>query len=175
MTKTSGPRKKQNRKNYQYLRNSGAHPKRKEFIDFDYLDKLSPEETQFLASFAKEYYHASFETTEETKALYRDIMAMVSTKANKKFFDIHGHFPTHIEQAISEFNAKSKEAGNVYASFFDQAEIYSNDYKRRVDIHNKAAREARLDTLKEEWESEDYFTEDDETIIEDLITESEDD
>lgn len=37
-----------------------AGKKAREFVDYDYLDKLSPEEREWLDRFSREYYHNNF-------------------------------------------------------------------------------------------------------------------
>jgi len=39
----------------------------REFVDFNYLDKLSEEELDWLDKFSREYYQASFKNTDEDK------------------------------------------------------------------------------------------------------------
>lgn len=173
MTGSIGGKKKAKRKNYQYLRTSGANPKRREFMDYDYLDKLDKESKEFLGKFTKEYYHASFETDEESRAMFKHINSLLEDKENKKFFADNGFHPIDVENAIEKFKKKTRKLGNLHTDIFDQKEINSDDYKRIHDIHNIASREMRLDELDKspycEWDAEDF-----EQTIEDLITESED-
>lgn len=50
------------------------HPKNRwEYLDQDYLDKLSPEEKEFLSKFNDEFYGASLEKASEPKKWRKDL------------------------------------------------------------------------------------------------------
>lgn len=58
MSKKTKPRKKRYALSKHHAR---AHVR--EFVDFDYLDKLSKAELDFLEKFSREYYQATFKNT----------------------------------------------------------------------------------------------------------------
>lgn len=182
MTDNAGAKKQNYRKNYQYLRSSGALPKRREFIDYDYVKghkdvtgnlsirPLNEEETKFLADFTKEYYHASFNTNAKTKKLFHKLNSMIKSDWVVEFYKENGFYPVEIEKSIQEFEEESRALGNVYYKFFDQKDINSDDYKRGFDVQNKASREFRMESYESLYKDVPEIEEDDETFIEDLIT-----
>ena len=89
-----------------------------------------------------------------------------------KFFEDNGFHPEEVELAVNAFNEKSKCLGNMACDFWQQRDINSDDYKRRFDIQNNASKGLQL----ESFEDIQYISNVDDfvdTIIEDLITESE--
>lgn len=182
MTSNTGPRQK---RKFRFSQRGGSSAKRKEFIDTEYIRgvkneegemvirPLNAKETEFLDKFYKEQYHAKFNTDEESREMFFKINRMLNK--HKNFFEENGFYPVEVENAITDFDKKSKSLGNLIYRFWDQKEINSDDYKRLWDVHNKANREYKLDKLEDSEYNEDrYEREGSDTRIEDLITESED-
>lgn len=69
------PKKKGKRERWPSLNVKRQVYNRKEYIDFDYIDKLSPEEKDWLNQFTKEHHIASFKK-EEDKRLIKDTRAV---------------------------------------------------------------------------------------------------
>lgn len=183
MTNNTGkPRK--HKKKFQYLNSNGARIHRKEFIESSYCNgvfnsdgekvirSLNAEEKEFLDNYYKEFVHGTFNTDQESTKLFKKAKKLSKDPANVKFFEEHGFYPVEVEQAIEAFNKKSKSLGNLAYSFWEQREINSDDYKRRYDIQNNARKGLQL----ESFEDIQYMSESEEpnnTLIEDLITQSE--
>lgn len=181
MTDSIGVKKK-HRKKFDHSSKNGSRTKRREFIDSDYQDgvrdqegnivirKMNDGERQYLSNFYKEFAHATFKTSEESKALFRKINVQLAR--NQEFFADNGFYPVEVENMIQDFDKITKNLGNLHG-FWHQKDINSDDYKRGFDMENIAKREFRcisyedMQHLYEVEESED-------TAIEDLITESED-
>lgn len=159
----------------------GARTKRREFIDSDYVDgvyneeghkvirSLTEDENKFLSNFYKEYVHATFKTSDESKALFRKINSLISK--NEDFFEENGFYPVEIENLIADFDIITKKLGNLH-TFWQQKDINSDDYKRGHDIENVVKREHRYMSYEVMQEYADMEEKSD-TEIEDLITESE--
>lgn len=133
---------------------------------------LTESEKDFLNSYYREFVHGTFNTDEESTRLFRRARKLTKLPENVKFFNENGFYPEDVEFAIEAFNAKSKSLGNIAYNFWDQRDINSDDYKRRFDIQNNVAKELSL----ESFEDLQHISMDDErsdTLIEDLITESE--
>lgn len=135
---------------------------------------LNKEELEFLDKFAKEHYHANFNTDEESKALFKLISSKVDSKANQQYFLKNNRYPDEVEKLIKEFEKKTKSLGNITTDIFKQKESYSSDYCRRFDLYNKMHREFRLDSFDERPQSVDGDESMENTFIEDLISENED-
>lgn len=160
----------------------GARTKRREFIETEYVDgvvdwkgelvirPLNAHETKFLSDFYREHAHATFKTSEESRALFRKINSLLSE--NQDFFIENGFYPVEVENLIADFDAITKKLGNLH-SFWQQKDINSDDYKRGHDIENMVKREHRYVSYEEMQEAMDMEEKSD-TEIEDLITESED-
>jgi hypothetical protein len=127
-------------------------------------------EKQFLSNFYKEFAHATFKTSEESRALFKKINTLIAK--HHEFFLENDFYPVEVENLIEDFDKITKNLGNLHG-FWHQKDINSDDYKRGFDMENIAKREFRcisyedMQNLYEAEESED-------TAIEDLITESED-
>jgi len=91
---------------------------------------------------------------------------------NVKFFQENGFFPETVQQVVEAFNAKSKSLGNMAYNFWEQREVNSDDYKRRYDIQNNSIRGLQLASF-EDLQYISNVEELENTLIEDLITESE--
>jgi hypothetical protein len=181
MTSSTGIKKKY-RKKFDHSSKNGSRTKRREFIDSDYQDgvkdqegnlvirKLNEGERLYLSNFYKEFGHATFKTSEESRALFRKINLLLAK--NSQFYLDNGFYPVEIENLIQDFDKITKNLGNLHG-FWNQKDINSDDYKRGFDMENIAKRESRcisyedMQNLYEVEESEN-------TAIEDLITESED-
>ena len=183
MTSNTGP--KNHKRKFQYLNKTGARAQRREFMDTHYVKgitnmdgeqvirPLNKEEVEFLNKFYKETVHGTFVTDAESKILFKEAKRLTMLKSSVEYFNAMGFFPEDVEEAISRFEEKSKSLGNMVYKFLDQRDVNSDDYKRRLDIQNKAGREFNLysfEDLQYIGEVEDK----DETFLEDLITESED-
>lgn len=71
-TKTEKKKKRKgNKERWPSLNVKRQVSNRREYIDYDYLDKLSPEEKDWLNQFTKEYHIASF-NKDESKRLIKD-------------------------------------------------------------------------------------------------------
>jgi hypothetical protein len=159
----------------------GSRTKRREFIDTDYVNgvydeegnqvirPLTEAEAKVLASFYKEYVHATFKTSDESKALFRKINAQLDL--HKDFYLENGFYPVEVENLIADFDIITKKLGNLH-SFWQQKDINSDDYKRGHDIENVVKREHRYTSYEDMQEYADMEEKSD-TEIEDLITESE--
>jgi hypothetical protein len=183
MTNNTGKPKKY-RKKFQHLNKAGARLHRKDFIDTSYINgvigvegeqvirPLNEAEAEWLNEFYKQAVHGTFKTDEESKLLFKRAKHLSMRKDNVMFFEINGFYPDDVLEAVEAFNKKSKELGNLIWNFWDQREINSDDYKRKTDVHCRAAKGLQLDS----FEDVQYIDEEDEgedTRIEDLITESE--
>jgi len=185
MTSNTGNKsKKKHLRKFQYLNKTGARAQRKEFMDTGYVKgvvnefgeqvirPLNKEEVEFLNSFYKESVHGTFNTDAESKLLFKEAKRLTRLSKNIDFFQENGFHPTDVQDAISRFEEKSKSLGNIFYKFFDQREINSDDWKRRQDIQNNCIEDVQLESFEDLQymaEVEDY----DDTVIEDLITESE--
>lgn len=183
MTNNTGKPKK-HKKKFQHLNNNGARIHRKEFIESGYVNgvfnsegervirPLTLEEREFLDKYYKEFVHGTFNTDAESIKLFKIAKRLSKDSENVKFFNENGFYPVVVEQAIEAFNKKSKSLGNLAYNFWDQREINSDDYKRRYDIQNNSTKGLQL----ESFEDLQYVSNEDETnstLIEDLITQSE--
>lgn len=183
MTNNTGKPKK-HKKKFQHLSTGGARLHRKELIETSYLNgvynqfgeqvirPLTLEEREFLDGYYREFVHGTFKTDSESIALFKKAKRLTKNSENVAFFKENGFFPVEVEEAVEAFNKKSKSLGNLAYNFWDQREINSDDYKRRCDIQTNARKGMGL----ESFEDLQYIKIDDEftnTIIEDLITESE--
>jgi hypothetical protein len=184
MTSNTGKVKK-HKKNFQYLNKKGARVQRQEFIEASYLSgvvnehgekvirALDDNEKDFLNNYYKEFVHGTFNTDQESTRLFKKAKKLSKKKENVKFFDQNGFYPMEVETAIEDFNKKSKSLGNMAYDFWEQREINSDDYKRRYDIQNNAAKGLQLESF-EDVQYNSNVEELDNTTIEDLITQSED-
>jgi hypothetical protein len=184
MTSNTGKQKK-HKKKFQYLSPNGARIHRKSSIETSYIRgvfnsegekvirELTVEEQNFLDNYYKEFVHGTFNTDKESIKLFKIAKRLSKEPRNVKFYKENGFFPEDVEKAISDFNNKSKSLGNLAYNFWDQREINSDDYKRRYDIQNNSCRGLQLDSFEDLQYV--YLQDDDSsnTIIEDLITESE--
>lgn len=183
MTNNTGKPKK-HKKKFQYLSSNGARIHRKHSIETSYVNgvfnsdgervlrPLNAEEKQFLDKYYKEFVHGTFNTDSESIRLFKVAKRLSKDPENVKFYNENGFYPEEVERAVEAFNVKSKSLGNLAYSFWDQREINSDDYKRRYDIQNNSCRGLQL----ESFEDLQYISNEDEinnTLIEDLITQSE--
>ena len=183
MTNNTGKPKK-HKKKFQYLNGGGARIHRKEFIETPYLNgvvnaegervirPLTVEEKQLLDQYYKEFVHGTFNTDKESIRLFKIAKKLSKDPENVKFYKDNGFYPVEVEEAVEAFNKKSKELGNLAYNFWEQREINSDDYKRRYDIQNNSHKGLQL----ESFEDLQYMSNEDEinnTLIEDLITQSE--
>jgi len=184
MTNNTGKQKK-HKKKFQYLTPNGARLHRRDCIETSYINgvfnaegervirPLTSEEKEFLDKYYKEFVHGTFNTDAESIRLFKIAKKLSKDPDNVKFFNENGFYPEEVEKAIAEFDKKSKSLGNIAYSFWDQREINSDDYKRRFDIQNNSCKGLQLDS----FEDIQYMSATDEdlnnTIIEDLITQSE--
>jgi hypothetical protein len=162
----------------------GSRIHRQEFIETHYIngvynDKgeqvirpLSLEEKSFLNKYYKEFVHGTFNTDAESTRLFKRAKTLSKTKENVKFHKENGFYPEEVQNAIDKFNEKSKSLGNLAYDFFDQREINSDDYKRRYDIQNNSSKGVQLSSF-EDLQYVSNVEDLENTIIEDLITESE--
>ncbi len=175
---------KKHRKKFQHLRKNGARVHRQDFIESNYIHgivnvngeqvirPLNIEERQFLDDYYKEFVHGTFVTDKESTKLFKIAKKLSKKPDNVKFFEDNGFYPEEVERAVNSFNEKSKRLGNMACDFWQQRDINSDDYKRRFDIQNNASKGLQL----ESFEDIQYISNVDDfvdTIIEDLITESE--
>lgn len=184
MTNNTGKVKKY-RKKFKYLDKNGARLQRKNSIEAEYVNgvldesgnkvirALSSEEVMFLENFYKEYVHNTFVTDSESQRLYKKARNLITRKENIEYKNKHGDFPKEVLQVIESFNKKSKELGNTFYNFWDQKEINSDDYKRRYDIHNNCTKGVQLESFDVIQHLVDGEEDYDNTLIEDLVTESE--
>ena len=182
MTNNTGKTKK-HKKKFQYLNKKGARIQRHEFIETSYISgvynqdgsqvirPLNDSEKDWLNNYYKEFVHGTFNTDAESTRMFKKTRTLTKKKENVKYFKEHGRYPEEVENAISAFNEKSKSLGNINYDFWQQREINSDDYKRRYDIQNNAAKGLQLESF-EELQYISNVEELDNTTIEDLITES---
>ena len=183
MTNNTG-KAKNHKKKFQYLSSKGARIHRQEFIETSYLRgvfnedgtqvirALDEEEKQFLNNYYKEFVHGTFVTDSESNKLFKKAKKLSKKVDNVRFFDENGFYPEEVELAIEAFNVKSKSLGNMVYNFWDQREVNSDDYKRRYDIQNNSTKGLQLESF-EDFQYVVNAEEVDNTLIEDLITESE--
>lgn len=183
MTSNTGKVKKY-KKNFQYLNKGGSRAHRKEFTETSYvrgvyneygervIRPLEQHEVDFLNSYYKEFVHGTFNTDDESKLLFKKAKKLTKDPDNVKFFKENGFYPCEVEEAIEAFNKKSKSLGNLAYDFWQQREINSDDYKRRFDIQNCSAKNLSLESF-EDLQYVSMQEDDMETLIEDLITQSE--
>lgn len=183
MTNNTGKVKK-HRKKFQHLRKKGARVHRQDFIESSYIHgiinahgeqvirPLNIEEKEFLNNYYKEFVHGTFVTDNESTRLFKIAKKLSKNPENIKFFEDNGFHPEEVEQAINAFNQKSKALGNMACDFWQQRDINSDDYKRRFDIQNNVSKGLQLESFEDlqYMSNVDDFVD---TIIEDLITESE--
>lgn len=184
MTNNTGKSKK-HKKKFLYLSSNGARIHRKNSIETSYvagvfnsegqrvIRPLSEEEKDFLDKYYREFIHGTFNTDAESIQLFKIAKRLSKEPSNVKFFNENGFYPVEVEEAVEAFNKKSKALGNLAYNFWDQREINSDDYKRRYDIQNNSCKGLQL----ESFEDLQYISNEDEisnTLIEDLITQSED-
>jgi hypothetical protein len=185
MTSSTGKQRKY-RKKFQHLNKNGARASRKFFIEADYvrgvindfgeqvIRPMTEEETAFLDQFYKEEVHGTFKTDKESTQLFRKAKRVASKLENIQFFEQNGFHPEEVQQAVEEFNAKSKSLGNLVYDFWSQREVNADSYKRRLDIQNNAILDVQLESFEDfQYRSEHVDDDCDDTVIEDLITESE--
>jgi len=182
MTDNTG--KVKHKKKFQHMSKRGSRIHRQEFIETHYIngvynDKgeqvirpLSLEEKSFLNKYYKEFVHGTFNTDAESTRLFKRAKTLSKTKENVKFHKENGFYPEEVQNAIDKFNEKSKSLGNLAYDFFDQREINSDDYKRRYDIQNNSSKGVQLSSF-EDLQYVSNVEDLENTIIEDLITESE--
>jgi hypothetical protein len=130
---------------------------------------MNEHEKKYLANFYKEYHHATFKTSEESKALFKKINALLAD--NQEFFEENGFYPVEVENLIEDFDKVTKKLGNLHG-FWQQKDINSDDYKRGFDVENKIKREYNYLSYEDLQEFHNMEEKSD-TEIEDLITESE--
>ena len=166
------------------MRKSGARIHRQDFIESSYIHgivningeqvirPLNIEERQFLDDYYKEFVHSTFVTDKESTRLFKIAKKLSKNPENIKFFEDNGFHPEEVEQAVNAFNEKSKSLGNLAYDFWQQRDINSDDYKRRFDIQNNVSKGLQLESFEDiqYMSNVDDFVD---TIIEDLITESE--
>jgi len=187
MTETTGPKpKRKHKKKFKFIDNRGAYKTRKDFIETQYINgvkdeagnlvmrPLNAEEVAFLDAFYKESVHANFTTSEETKKHELEIKRL--ERDNKSYHKAFKEDSKEILKAIEnkkiETSKARKALGNIYSDYDEQKEIRQQNYQRNQCVFNKTKVQSKLDSFEEivekDWEE---HTED--TIIEDLITESE--
>lgn len=183
MTNNTGKVKK-HKKKFQHLTKGGARAHRRHLIETSYINgifnqdgervirALTDSEKDFLNSYYKEFVHGTFVTDKESTLLFKKARKLTKIPANVKFFADNGFYPEEVEAAVEAFNAKSKSLGNIAYSFWDRRDINSDDYKRRFDIQNNVTRELSLESF-EDIQHMSMNDERPDTLIEDLITESE--
>lgn len=183
MTNNTGKVKK-HKKRFQHLNKKGARVHRREFIEVPYLSgvynqfgdqvirPLNEEEKKFLDIYYKEFVHGTFITNQESTRLFKKAKRLSKKPENVLFFKENGTYPEEVLSVIEEFNTLSKQLGNIAFDFWIQREINSDDYKRKYDIQNNSQRGLQLESFEDlQYASNtEEFTA---TIIEDLITESE--
>ena len=183
MTNNTGKVKK-HKKKFQHLSKKGARIHRQEFIEVPYLKgvfndeghqvirSLTDVEKDWLDNYYKEFVHGTFTTDKESTKFFKKAKRLSKKVENVKFFNENGFYPEEVEEAIAAFNEKSKQLGNMAYDFWEQREINSDDYKRRYDIQNNSAKGLQLESF-EEIQYMSNTEEIENTLIEDLITESE--
>lgn len=183
MTNNTGKVKK-HKKRFQHLTKNGARIHRQEFIETSYLNgvynddgkkvirALTEEEKNWLDTYYKEFVHGTFNTDKESTSLFKKAKKLTKDPENVKFFQENGFFPENVQQVVEAFNAKSRSLGNLAYNFWEQREINSDDYKRRYDIQNNAIKGLQLASF-EDLQYIANVEELENTLIEDLITESE--
>jgi hypothetical protein len=183
MTNNTGKVKK-HKKKFQHLTRGGARAHRKHLIETSYINgiyndngekvirALTVDEKDFLNSYYKEFVHGTFVTDEESTRLFKHARKLTKTSENVRFLEENGFYPEEVEAAIEAFNAKSKALGNIAYKFWDQRDINSDDYKRRFDIQNNASKDLSLESF-EDFLYRSIEEDKNDTIIEDLITKSE--
>ncbi len=181
MTSSTG---KKHKKNFQHLSKNGSRVHRQEFIESQYINgvyndageqvirPLNKDERAFLDKYYKEFVHGTFCTDKESTQLFKKAKTLTKKKENVEFFKKNGHYPQYVQDIVDAFNKKSKELGNLACDFFEQREVNSDDYKRRYDIQNNAIKGIQLSSF-EDLQYVSNVEETENTIIEDLITESE--
>jgi hypothetical protein len=185
MTNSTGKQKK-HRKKFQHLSKNGARNCRKFFIETEYIRgvvndfgeqvirPMNKEELEFLDKYYKEEVHGTFKTDKESTQLFRKAKRVASKIENIEFFEKNGFHPEEVQQAVEEFNAKSKSLGNLVYDFWSQREVNADSYKRRLDIQNNAILDVQLESFEDiQYMSDNEVDCEEETTIEDLITESE--
>lgn len=185
MTDRSGPKRK-HKKRFKFIDNRGTYQSRKDFIETQYINgvrddygnlvmrPLNEEEVAFLDKFYKESVHASFNNSDETKVHESEIRALEREQKafNKKNKVDSPEISARLEAKKAETSELRKELGNVYSDYEDQKEIRRQNYQRNHCIFNKTKSQQKLDSFEEIVEK-DWDESFDDTIIEDLITESE--
>ena len=166
------------------MRKKGARVHRQDFIESSYIygvinahgeqviRPLNLEEREILDNYYKEFVHGTFVTDKESTRLFKIAKKLSKKSDNVKFFEDNGFYPDEVERAVNAFNEKSKRLGNMACDFWQQRDINSDDYKRRFDIQNNVSKGLQL----ESFEDIQYISNVDDfvdTLIEDLITESE--
>jgi hypothetical protein len=185
MTSNTGKPKK-HRKKFQHLNKSGARSSRKFFIETDYIRgvvndfgeqvirPMNEEEIEFLDKFYKEEIHGTFKTDKESTQLFRKAKRVSIKTENIEYFENTGNHAPEVVEAVDEFNAKSKSLGNLVADFWSQRKVNSDSYKRRSDIQNNCVVDVQLESFEDfQYRAEHVDDDCDDTVIEDLITESE--
>jgi hypothetical protein len=187
MTGTIGEKpKRKHKKKFKFVDNRGSFKTRKDFIETQYINgvrdesgnlvmrPLTEEEVAFLDRFYKESVHANFENSEETKKHELQIKAL--EREHKSYKKVFEEDSTEILKQIAEKKAETsalrKKLGNTYSDYDEQREIRQQNYQRNQCVFNKAKYHQKLDSFEEIVEK-DWEEAVDETIIEDLITESE--
>lgn len=181
MTNNTGKQKKY-KVNFKHLNKNGSRLHRRDAIETSYIKgvrnadgelvirPLNEEEISFLNNYYKEFVHGTFNTDEESMELFKNVKKELKKKKNIEHYAEHNCHSESVKKVVSKFNEKSKDLGNIAYDFWTQREINSDDYKKRCDIQNNAIKGVQL----ESFEDLQYISkEEDVTIIEDLITESE--
>lgn len=89
------PKKKEKKANLKVLRKNSTLLIRQEYMDYDYVEKLSPEDKQWLADFTDEYYNASVGKQSDKGKNNRFMKSKQSVKEcqtnnNKRNNDVYG-------------------------------------------------------------------------------------
>lgn len=188
MTDPTGQKEKRKyKKKFKFIDNRGTYKTRKDFIETQYVNgvrdemgnlvirAMTEEEIEFLNNFYKETVHANFNNSEETKKHEYEIKSL--ERDNKAYSKVFGEDSPEIQSSIARKKKETSEArkklGNVYSDYDEQKEIRQQNYQRNQCVFNKSKHHQKLDSFEEIIE-QDWDTSIDDTIIEDLITESED-
>lgn len=191
MTKKTGqknsPQKKHQNK-FSYLYPNSTKSNRKDFIEFEYvrgvydengnqvIRPLNAEELDFLNKFYKESVHNSFNKTDKTSEIVKEIRSLKRKYSNwrrKKgnAGQVNAEIEAQIEAKKREFREANEGLDNFYPEYDQQYEIRSDNYKRKECVINMKKNNGELLEYKE---YEDYEVESSwEEMLEDLIKNSE--